>query len=923
MPAVTILNIENFSIQNVSGQALSIDFAGIDGEANVASNMSTSAFAVTNLAAGTSFDVVGNGAVANSTSDIGYVATAGAGDLDIMNGVTGGAITITGTGLLSQSITSTGAANTVGAITLAATTVTLTIDATTNLTTGAITDTAGADAMTTIVITGAGAVDIDAADLEAEVTTVNASGATGALSVAIGDVADAGAVNGVDLVDATITGGAGNDSINVDALVAGEEVNVNAGAGNDTVTIGEVVTTSGAATVGDVLNGGEGTDTLAMTTAIATAQTAATTVSNFEAITVSNAITGGTLDVTNFQATGINTVNLAAGAGAADTGVVTFGAGANTLNIAAANAGTLTVNDTGTATTDTLSINNTATTQTDVYADEILAINGFETVNISTTSGTGTAAAQDFAAITLTVDTGGTGTVNFSGANVANINGIVTAHALSFAGMTAQATGTATADMTGTSFEYAGATGSGTITGSAGDDVLVGDTGESTNIDGGAGNDNITGGSAAETLSGGEGNDTIAGGGGADTLNGGAGNDTITLGGTTASAAGGDGDDTVVAAGNLTFGTTVVGGAGTDAISITAAVIAANGSVVSGFETLVLGGNINQDLDNFGSNTFSTVSLENDTYTVTSVRSQVIQLTAALGGASTITLEDATGTTDSVTVQMSSAADLDATNLVTIAGVETINLVMVDSNTTAHVNTIDLVADSATRLVVSGNAGLNFATNLAEDIADVVTMDASGVVLGAVTAVGITYAATYNTVGGVTTITGSNGVDALTGGAATNDTISGGAGVDTITYTGGSDTFTGGAGNDVFDINATGTSTAFVTITDATAGDTIAMGDRTFDPTDVSQTINVAAWNALQVTLGAAATLANYLDAASTADGTNDSAYEWFEFGGNSYIVISEDATGTFTSGTDTLIVLTGTGILDGASMLDATLTLA
>ena len=83
---------------------------------------------------------------------------------------------------------------------------------------------------------------------------------------------------------------------------------------------------------------------------------------------------------------------------------------------------------------------------------------------------------------------------------------------------------------------------------------------------------------------------------------------------------------------------------------------------------------------------------------------------------------------------------------------------------------------AATTLNVTGNQGVTFAGS--GDISKVVTFNASGVVLGAVTATGVTYEATYNTVGGVTTITGSNGVDTLTGGSNTNDTINGGAGAD-------------------------------------------------------------------------------------------------------------------------------------------------
>ena len=104
-------------------------------------------------------------------------------------------------------------------------------------------------------------------------------------------------------------------------------------------------------------------------------------------------------------------------------------------------------------------------------------------------------------------------------------------------------------------------------------------------------------------------------------------------------------------------------------------------------------------------------------------------------------------------------------------------------------------------------------------------MDASGITLGAVTDNGVTYAATYNTVGGVTTLTGTNGVDSLTGGANTSDTLSGGGGIDTLVFTGGSDTLTGGAEVDVYDIDALGTSAAHAAISSAEVGETINLAD--------------------------------------------------------------------------------------------------
>ena len=918
MPSASISGVEVFNIKNVSGQTLALDMASISGATTLNANMSTDIVNITNIASGTTGAVTGNGVVTNGASSFGYVAAATSSTINIAGGVTAGAITVTGTGVLAETYTSTGAANTTGLITNAATTTAVTIDATTDLTA-----TMTGTAVASLTVTGAGDVDLNGATLDATIITINASGASGDVDLIVGNVATATNPGTVDIADVNVTGGSGNDDISFAGIDAGDDINVNAGAGDDTVTIDEVVETSSATVSGDVIVGGAGTDILAVDVTSANAQTAVTTVSGFEELTVTNALVTGGITVANFQA-GLNVVNLAAGG----IGEITFEAGSNTVNlIAPLTAGTLALTDTGTAITDSVTIVN-EDEAADAFADRTITSTGFETVNLVTTGlatagGTNTATAQDIGVVTVTVDTGGTAVVNVSGTNIANMNGIVTAHTLNFSGLTAQAAGTATADMTGFAFEYVGATGSGTITGSAGDDVLLGDTGESTNIDGGAGADNITGGSAAETISGGAGNDIINGGGGADTINGNDGNDSITLGGGTESVDAGAGNDTVTAAGNLTFGTTIVGGAGTDILSTNAGVTAPNGSVVSGFSTLTLATAGTTDLDNFGNNTFTTVtSGALGAQVVQSVRSEVITLDGIATGTLTVTMEDATGTADTVALAVSGNADLTQTLDFVVAGVETVNLTSTDTDdTTANVHTVFLDADSATTLNVSGNTAIVIAAG-SGDLLDVITMNASGLVLAAVTDAGITYVSDYTTVGGVATITGSNGVDSLTGNVNTNDTISGGAGVDTIVYVGGSDTFTGGAGNDVFDINALSTQAAHATVTDAAAGDTVDLAGLLGTPANVDYAAG-ATWAAQEVTLGSAATLANYLDAAAAGNGSGAAEIiTWFEFSGKSYVVMDNTAGATFAA-TDAVVAFTGTSLLDDASVLNGVLTIA
>ena len=174
-------------------------------------------------------------------------------------------------------------------------------------------------------------------------------------------------------------------------------------------------------------------------------------------------------------------------------------------------------------------------------------------------------------------------------------------------------------------------------------------------------------------------------------------------------------------------------------------------------------------------------------------------------------------------------------------------------------------------------------------------------------ALAVTFTSVNNTLGEVVTIKGGSGNDVLTGSATANDIISGGAGNDIITYDGGADVFTGGAGNDTFVVGVAGTKTAYLTIADATAGDII----------DLSALGTVAAKTAAQmlaakVTLGAAATFDQYLDSAA-AGGANSLA--WFNFGGDTYLVVDQNAGNTFVSGTDAVIKLTGVVSLGTSSI--------
>jgi len=912
-PAAAISNIEIFKIRNVEGAAVSVDFADVSGETKGISNISTSQVNFDNAATGTTLEIVGNGQLTNGATTIDYVTAATSATINFKDGTTGtGAVTIDGTGVLSETINSTGAANATGAYTVSDNATSLTINATTNLTFGDI----NSNVITTITATGAGAINTGTAAGTA-LKTVDGSAVTGGLTFVSGTYANSTTQDSltatVDTADLVITGGSGNDSITLADLANDIETSVTLGAGNDTVVVAEAIKASSTSNVGDVLNGGAGTDVISSTQALATAQSAITTVSNFETLKISDVLDGA-ITPGNFQS-GL-TVDLAAGYAA---GTVTFATGGGTVNLTGTTAATgqLTVVASGDSITDTVTLDNN-TDEVDYFAGQNIVATEVETLilNVTGVDGTDTNAVSgtnnDFGTIALTVDTGGVPLVKFVGDQIVTA-GAITADTVDASGLT----GT-----TGLSQSAAAITrtanGTFTYTGSAGIDVIVGDTGDSNIINAGAGNDTITGGDEV------------------DTLNGEAGNDTINMGGTVASTiSGGAGDDTVVAAANLTFGQSVTGGAGTDVLSMTTNnITAANGSVVSGFETFLAAGALTVDLGNFGNNTFTTLDLTNAAISFDSWTTETLLLDVAITGVVDIDTESAsTVTTDSINVTMKSADALDHTGEIDLTGIEGIVITTDDTEDLGYeTDGLDLDAGDATSITISGDKGVVLTGSALEGL---LTLDASGMTnTGA--AAGITWASDNTTVGATLTFTGSAAADTFTGLATSDDTFTGGLGADSLTYEGtsstltlgGTDTFTGGGGNDTFVINGTGTNTAsaYLTITDATAGDVIDF--RTVDAAGVTGAESNAAIArsttfGAKASLGANATLVNYLDnATSTNVNAAASVANWFQHGGNTFITVDNSSATTYDAGVDVLVRLTGEVDLSSSTWSSAQLTI-
>ncbi len=394
---------------------------------------------------------------------------------------------------------------------------------------------------------------------------------------------------------------------------------------------------------------------------------------------------------------------------------------------------------------------------------------------------------------------------------------------------------------------------------------------------------------------------------------GGAGVESVMIGATTKTVDMGAGDDVVtVSTTTMGAGGTVKGGEGSDTLVANTNSSAFSGlPAFAGFEVLRVAGAAAQGAHNAVGFTSLEVGALAGNASFTNVAAGVgLTVLADMAQDLTFTLADATGTADAVNLTLSSSGAIDLSgDTITLAGVETVNVTSTDTNTTAHVNTIELVASSAKTLTLTGNTGVV----VVNANASITSMDASAIALGKVTDTGVTYTSTNSTVAEAVSIKGSNGVDVLSGSATAIDTILGGDGADTLIYTGAADVFTGGAGNDTFDVNATGTSTAFLTISDLTAGDKIDLAAAALTAVIADATLGA------KTTFGSAATFAQALDAAAAGAANN---VEWFQFESNTYLVVDASAGATFVSGTDSVIKITGLVDLSNSTLATEVLTI-
>ena len=476
---VSTINVR--ALDPTAGDNLAVNADNFIGATAINSDRSSSEITLTNLATGASAGMNGNGTTSTGQFTFGYKTASAAATLNINGGTTGGAVAISTTPA-ALVINSTGAANIIGTLNIGAAATSVTINAATGLTTGAITG----GALTTITVTGAAAtaatpvtpaanditsaVQIGAA-LPAAVTTINASGMTagGVSATLIGTVS-------------SFIGGAGTDTVTTAALTTTVASAINAGAGTDVLRI--------AATT-DVDTTAEG----ALYAGFETLDNNGTTVnfSNFANSTFTAVRVGGTVTFSNMSATQAANVTVYANS----TG--TYGlSGAG--NVGSINTINLTVND-GVAATNTITL-------ADITAAsvEIINIKAVENVTISALAAT--------SSLTNMAITGAGNVSLTTGAAAAVLNSAIDASAL---------TGTFTYVGSGLSANGQLVTGSSTkvntITGSNQADRLVG----------GGVNDTLTGLTGGDQILGGAGNDTIRGNRGTDTITTGDGNDIVTI----------------------------------------------------------------------------------------------------------------------------------------------------------------------------------------------------------------------------------------------------------------------------------------------------------------------------------------------------------------------------------------------------------
>jgi S-layer protein len=517
-----------------------VDITDNSGAAGVVGNTLTSVSVTGTVGATTGTSTLtGKGLTSVTLKD-----TSGA--VNIVNATVGGhALTLNVAGVTAGTITdstATSALVTANATTAAGTgsAFTLAGDTITGLTVGgtkSVNLTSTLAKVATVTVTGSGGLTTDlsgdgASTTLGYVTSVDTTGSTAVLSAVNGTTA-----NVITIGNSTsYAGGAGADNVTTGASTKA----LNLGAGNDKLTLTTALLATGA-----TANGGDGVDTLAMTSTLAASVASSVfnaQLSNFERLEITSAApTGG------IAATPVNVAqtielgflsNVNSYVKYNGIGAVEFNTNAQTLNNLANNGtvelagdiaatyGSLIVNVANAAFGTEDSVNLLLSTTTDaVRAAGKVTIANVETFNITTSNGATTPTAQTD---TITLTAAAAKTITVSGNAGLDMSVAATGTAVT----SINASGITLGDFKVTTGALAAAA---TIVGTAqgANTIDASFATKSVNISVGAGKVGVSnvlkGGAAADIIVGGAGDDTITSGGGLDSLTGGGGKDTFII----------------------------------------------------------------------------------------------------------------------------------------------------------------------------------------------------------------------------------------------------------------------------------------------------------------------------------------------------------------------------------------------------------
>ena len=449
-----ISGVEIINIRNSGSSTVVFDASTTPGVTRVNADIGTGNLSVSNLTAGSTVGLKGDGAVTLGAYTFAYAAGVTAADVVIEDGVISGGHTLTlnGSGLTSATLTSRGAANTLASSSffLPTTLASLTINAQSNLVTGAFLNMAVASSIT---INGAGVVDLGT--LNTNVISLDASANSGGIKATL---------NSSPVL--VVKGSSGNDTFTTGAVLgAGASIDAGAGAG--------------------------ALDRLIVSGSTFLTPATAPYYKGFEQLQLNNGVSA---DVSSLNANNsIDTVIINAGNNATAA-----------LNLTAAQAANIKIGSAQSGAPITISLANSSGVSDTVKLALSTSINNInlDSINLSgieklelTGDGTGTVFVNTVAATALNsiiISNAGTNTVSLSNLHVApNV-------VLDASGSTGATSLLANLYGVGSGVTLIGGSGGDTLVGSPGNDRIIGGLGADA-LTGGAGNDTFVFASAAST----------------------------------------------------------------------------------------------------------------------------------------------------------------------------------------------------------------------------------------------------------------------------------------------------------------------------------------------------------------------------------------------------------------------------------------